>query len=102
MPSQTLRGNLAEWVRAGAIGPDATLVSLMKGIELGTGKRMSEVIAEVADVDPGRVAVVTGPNLAGEIAFRPADRRGRRLHRRGAGHRGAAGHRHAVLPAVHQ
>jgi glycerol-3-phosphate dehydrogenase (NAD(P)+) len=41
----------------------------MKGIELGTGKRMSEVISEVADVDPSRVVVVTGPNLAGEIAF---------------------------------
>ena len=52
VPSHTLRDNLAEWVAAGAIGPDATLVSLMKGIELGTGKRMSEVIAEVAGVDP--------------------------------------------------
>jgi glycerol-3-phosphate dehydrogenase (NAD(P)+) len=40
----------------------------MKGIEIGTGKRMSEVIAEVADADVGRVAVVTGPNLAPEIA----------------------------------
>jgi glycerol-3-phosphate dehydrogenase (NAD(P)+) len=70
VPSQTLRGNLAAWVAAGAIGPDAPLVSLMKGIELGTGKRMSEVIAEVAQVDASRVVVVTGPNLAGEIAFR--------------------------------
>jgi glycerol-3-phosphate dehydrogenase (NAD(P)+) len=34
VPSQTLRGNLADW--AVAIEPDATLVSLMKGIELGT------------------------------------------------------------------
>jgi glycerol-3-phosphate dehydrogenase (NAD(P)+) len=41
----------------------------MKGIELGTGKRMSEVIAEVADVEAGRVVVVTGPNLAGEIVL---------------------------------
>jgi glycerol-3-phosphate dehydrogenase (NAD(P)+) len=69
VPSQTLRTNLEGWVRAGAIGPDATIVSLMKGIELGTGQRMSEVIVEVTDVDPGRVVVVTGPNLAGEIAF---------------------------------
>jgi glycerol-3-phosphate dehydrogenase (NAD(P)+) len=69
VPSQTLRANLAGWVAAGAIGPDVTLVSLMKGIELGTGKRMSEVIIEVTGVDPGRVVVVTGPNLAGEIAF---------------------------------
>jgi glycerol-3-phosphate dehydrogenase (NAD(P)+) len=66
IPSQTLRGNLAAW--AGHLQPTSTLVSLMKGIELGTGKRMSEVIAEAADVDPRRVAVISGPNLAPEIA----------------------------------
>ena len=66
VPSQTLRGNLADWGRV--IGPDATLVSLMKGIELGTLKRMSEVIVESAGVEPERVSVVTGPNLAAEIA----------------------------------
>jgi glycerol-3-phosphate dehydrogenase (NAD(P)+) len=70
VPSHTLRANLAEWVRAGAVGSDVTLVSLMKGIELGTGKRMSEVIADVTGVDASRVVVVTGPNLAGEIVFR--------------------------------
>jgi glycerol-3-phosphate dehydrogenase (NAD(P)+) len=66
VPSQTLRGNLAQW--APYLKPDATLVSLIKGIELGTGKRMSEVIAEAAGVDPDRIAAVTGPNLAAEIA----------------------------------
>jgi glycerol-3-phosphate dehydrogenase (NAD(P)+) len=66
VPSQTLRGNLAEW--AGAFAPDATLISLMKGIELGTTKRMSQVIVETARVDPARVVVVSGPNLAPEIA----------------------------------
>ena len=66
VPSQTLRANLAEW--ASAIPAEAVLVSLMKGVELGTTKRMSEVIAEVAGVDPRRVAVVSGPNLAKEIA----------------------------------
>ena len=70
VPSQTLRANLAEWATAGAIDGGATVVSLMKGIELGTGKRMSEVIVDVIDVDPARVAVLTGPNLAGELAFR--------------------------------
>jgi glycerol-3-phosphate dehydrogenase (NAD(P)+) len=67
VPSQTLRGNLAEW--AGDFQPDATLISLMKGIELGTTKRMSQVIVETARVDPGRVVVVSGPNLAPEIAL---------------------------------
>jgi glycerol-3-phosphate dehydrogenase (NAD(P)+) len=66
IPSQTLRANLADWARF--LGPDATLISLMKGIELGTLKRMSEVIVEVAKVAAERVAVVTGPNLAPEIA----------------------------------
>jgi glycerol-3-phosphate dehydrogenase (NAD(P)+) len=40
----------------------------MKGVELGTTKRMSEVIREVADVPDNRVVVVSGPNLAKEIA----------------------------------
>ncbi|MEV0328226.1 NAD(P)H-dependent glycerol-3-phosphate dehydrogenase [Micromonospora echinospora] len=66
VPSQTLRGNLADW--AGHLEPDATLVSLMKGIELGTTKRMSEVIVETAKVAADRVVVVSGPNLAPEIA----------------------------------
>ncbi len=67
VPSQTLRDNLAAVVPA--LGRDTVLVSLMKGVELGTTKRMSEVVAEVADVAPGQVAVVTGPNLAKEIAL---------------------------------
>ncbi|MFI9000327.1 NAD(P)H-dependent glycerol-3-phosphate dehydrogenase [Streptomyces sp. NPDC053541] len=68
VPSQTLRENLAAW--APKLAPDTVLVSLMKGIELGTAKRMSEVIREVADVPAERVAVLTGPNLAKEIAAR--------------------------------
>lgn len=68
VPSQTLRGNLAAW--APLLAPDTVLVSLMKGVELGTAKRMSEVIEEVAKVPANRVAVVTGPNLAREIADR--------------------------------
>ena len=68
VPSQTLRGNLTTWVPV--LPPGAVLVSLMKGIELGTAKRMSEVIEEVAGAPPERIAVVSGPNLAGEIAQR--------------------------------
>jgi glycerol-3-phosphate dehydrogenase (NAD(P)+) len=66
--AQTLRENLARWVPL--LPGDALLVSLIKGVELGTTKRMSEVIREVADVPSDRVAVVTGPNLAREIAER--------------------------------
>ncbi|HZE32425.1 MAG TPA: NAD(P)H-dependent glycerol-3-phosphate dehydrogenase [Actinoallomurus sp.] len=67
VPAQTLRANLSEW--RPLIGGDAVLVSLMKGVELGTCKRMSEVIREVADVPEERIAVVSGPNLAREIAL---------------------------------
>lgn len=68
IPSQTLRDNLSD-LRS-RIPASAVLVSLMKGIELGTSKRMSEVICEVADIPTDRVAVVSGPNLAKEIAAR--------------------------------
>lgn len=66
VPSQTLRANLADW--GGSLGGDALVVSLMKGIELGTTKRMSEVIAEAGRVEQDRIVVVSGPNLAKEIA----------------------------------
>ncbi|MEU7691613.1 NAD(P)-dependent glycerol-3-phosphate dehydrogenase [Microbispora hainanensis] len=68
VPSQTLRANLRTWKPH--IPPDAVLVSLMKGVELGTCKRMSEVICEVAEVPERRVAVVSGPNLVPELARR--------------------------------
>ncbi|MEV0827386.1 NAD(P)H-dependent glycerol-3-phosphate dehydrogenase [Nonomuraea rubra] len=68
VPSQTLRANLTGW--RGLIPDGAVLVSLMKGIEAGTTKRMSEVIREVAEVPAERVAVVSGPNLVPEIAAR--------------------------------
>ncbi|HEY9336240.1 MAG TPA: NAD(P)H-dependent glycerol-3-phosphate dehydrogenase [Kribbella sp.] len=66
VPSQSLRDNLADW--AGVLPNAVPLVSLMKGVELGTTKRMSEVIAELTGAGPERIAVVSGPNLAREIA----------------------------------
>jgi glycerol-3-phosphate dehydrogenase (NAD(P)+) len=68
VPAQSLRQNLAAWV--GRIPQGAILVSLMKGIELDTGKRMTEVIGEVTGWPHEQIAVVTGPNLAHEIAQR--------------------------------
>jgi glycerol-3-phosphate dehydrogenase (NAD(P)+) len=68
VPSQTFRQNLVEW--APALPREAVMVSLMKGVELGSLKRMSEVIAEVTGAGPERIAVVSGPNLAPEIARR--------------------------------
>lgn len=67
-PSQTLRGNLTDW--APHVAGDAVFVSLMKGVELETLNRMSEVIAQVTGAGPERIAVISGPNLAKEIARR--------------------------------
>lgn len=66
MPSQTLRANLTAWREILPAG--VPLVSLAKGVELGSGKRMSEVVCEVAGVPASQVLVVSGPNLAREIA----------------------------------
>ena len=67
VPSQTLRANLTAW--RPLLPRGATLVSLAKGVELGTLERMSQVVAEVADVPSDHVAVLSGPNLAREIAL---------------------------------
>ncbi|MFN8090307.1 MAG: NAD(P)H-dependent glycerol-3-phosphate dehydrogenase [Mycobacterium sp.] len=68
VPSQTLRVNLEQW--RPSIADGATLVSLAKGIELGTLMRMSQVVTQVTGVDQRQVAVISGPNLAAEIAQR--------------------------------
>lgn len=66
VPAQTLRANVEAWRD---ILPDhAVLVSLMKGVENGTQQRMSEVIADVTGAGPERIVVISGPNLAKEIA----------------------------------
>ncbi|MGH2456034.1 MAG: NAD(P)H-dependent glycerol-3-phosphate dehydrogenase [Candidatus Limnocylindria bacterium] len=64
VPSAHLRATLR---RLGdGLYPDATLLSVVKGIEEGTHLRMSEVIAQ--ELPGRRVAVLSGPNLAREIA----------------------------------
>lgn len=68
VPSQTLRPNLESWGEF--IEPDAVMISLMKGVELGSHLRMSEVIAQITGAGPERIAVISGPNLAKEIARR--------------------------------
>ncbi len=67
VPAQTLRASLEQWT--GFLARNATLVSLAKGIELNTLMRMSQVISSVTGVDSAQVAVVSGPNLASEIAM---------------------------------
>ena len=67
VPSQSFRENLEQWA---PVLPDVPMVSLMKGVELGSLKRMSEVIGEVTGAGQERIAVISGPNLSREIASR--------------------------------
>ncbi|MFC7402681.1 NAD(P)H-dependent glycerol-3-phosphate dehydrogenase [Citricoccus sp. GCM10030269] len=66
IPAQEVRGHLPA-IRA-QLDPTAVVVSLVKGLERGTDARMSELCAEELGLAAGRFAVVSGPNLAMEIA----------------------------------
>jgi glycerol-3-phosphate dehydrogenase (NAD(P)+) len=63
IPSQSFRSVL-EQVKP-HIRPWVPVISLSKGLELSTGKRMTELIQEVLPGHP--IGVLTGPNLAREI-----------------------------------
>lgn len=66
VPSQSLRANLEVW--KDDIPEDVTLLGLAKGIERGTLMRMSQVIGQVTGAEHNRIGVLSGPNLAREIA----------------------------------
>jgi glycerol-3-phosphate dehydrogenase (NAD(P)+) len=66
IPSQSVRPLLPEVARS--LEETSVVVSLMKGIEKKSGLRMSEVLASGLALEPDRIAVASGPNLALEIA----------------------------------
>lgn len=66
VPSHAFREKLTEI--APMIQPGVSVVSLTKGIEQDTLLRMTEVISDAAKVEPERTAVISGPNLAKEVA----------------------------------
>ena len=66
VPSSHLRAVAAQV--GPAIPASADVLSVVKGLENGSLLRMSEVIADAAGIDPGRIAALSGPNLASEIA----------------------------------
>lgn len=66
VPSQTVRGNVVEWKEY--LPHNATLVSIAKGIEQNTLYRMSQVLQEVSGLSADHIVVLSGPNLAKEIA----------------------------------
>lgn len=66
VPSRHLRATVARLAPRFSAG--ATLLSVAKGIEHGSLARMSEVIAAEVPAAAGRIAALSGPNLAPEIA----------------------------------
>jgi glycerol-3-phosphate dehydrogenase (NAD(P)+) len=68
VPAQTLRGNLLEW--KSFFPTNKPIISTLKGIEAQTCLRMTEVLQEIIGIDSNLIALVTGPNLAGELCRR--------------------------------
>jgi glycerol-3-phosphate dehydrogenase (NAD(P)+) len=66
VPAQTLRENLKNWKPM--FEPNALIISTLKGIEVSTMSRMTEIISEVLGTQ--NVAIITGPNLANELVLR--------------------------------
>jgi glycerol-3-phosphate dehydrogenase (NAD(P)+) len=66
VPAQTLRENLTAW--KSMVQPNALFISTLKGIEVSTMSRMTEIISEVMQTE--NIAIITGPNLANELILR--------------------------------
>lgn len=66
--AQAARGALEQF--APLIGKRTLVVSLMKGLEASTGKRMDEVVCEVLGIERERFLAISGPNLSKEVALR--------------------------------
>jgi len=66
VPSATMRQNISQV--ASRLTKSTIIISAAKGLEIGSNKRMSQVIAE--EIDPrfeSNICVLSGPNLAREI-----------------------------------
>ena len=68
IPAQSLRENLEIW--RDRYPKEKTTVSTLKGIEVASHLRMSEVLRQVIEMEEHKVGFITGPNLAGELALR--------------------------------
>lgn len=66
IPAQQLRTTLQEWKPF--FKPASTIVSTLKGIEISSQMRMTEVIEDV--LGSHKIAIITGPNLADELVLR--------------------------------
>ncbi|MFM1865043.1 MAG: hypothetical protein RL677_823 [Actinomycetota bacterium] len=68
IPAQSLRGALREWKNL--FQPNVQIISLIKGLELKSDLRMSEVIKDELRIADNQITVISGPNLATEIIQR--------------------------------
>jgi glycerol-3-phosphate dehydrogenase (NAD(P)+) len=68
IPSQSLRSNLVSW--RSFFPKHLPVISSLKGIELGTHLRMTEVARDVLGLSEDQLSVLTGPNLAREVVMR--------------------------------
>ncbi len=68
IPSQSLRNNLISF--KSVFPTHLPVISSLKGIELGTHLRMSEVIQDVLGLHEDQISILTGPNLAREVVMR--------------------------------
>lgn len=66
IPSRHLRGVAERF--APHVGPDASVVSLAKGLEGGTLLRMTQVLGEVLPAVRPRISALSGPTFAAEVA----------------------------------
>jgi glycerol-3-phosphate dehydrogenase (NAD(P)+) len=66
IPAQQLRSTLNDW--KDHFAADSVIVSTLKGIEISTQMRMTEIIEDVLGIQ--KIAIITGPNLADELVLR--------------------------------
>lgn len=68
IPSQSLRETLISF--KSVFPQHLPVISSLKGIELGTHLRMTEVIQDVLGLSEDQISIITGPNLAREVVMR--------------------------------
>jgi glycerol-3-phosphate dehydrogenase (NAD(P)+) len=68
IPAQSLRENITSWKKV--FPKHLPVISSLKGIELGTHLRMTEVLQDVLELHENQLSVLTGPNLAREVVLR--------------------------------
>lgn len=66
-PSHTVRATMGSVKKTNALDPKAVIISVSKGLEENSQKRMSQVISEELHIPSKRVSVLSGPSHAEEV-----------------------------------